>query len=173
VAVGAACGGSVSTNGAVDGAVHGAPVTVTDSMAITGLQTYGGATAQFVGAFLTNMSGICGILERKGNPPDIKIIGVSVATTAASIPPGTYRMGYENGFGTQVAYTSDDSTCRTTVNETATTGTVTIKQVTSTTVDGSFDATFSSGDHLSGDFSAPVCPVTLEEAASNMSPCGS
>jgi hypothetical protein len=173
VAVGGACGGSVSANGTVDGAVHGAPVTVTDSMAITGLQTYGGATAQFVGAFLMNMSGACGIVERKGNPPNIKIIGVSVAASAATIPPGTYRIGYENGIGTEVSYTSDDSTCRTTVNETANSGSVTIKQVTSTTVDGSFDATFANGDHLSGDFSAPVCPVTLAQATTNMSPCGS
>jgi hypothetical protein len=172
--VGAACGGSTSANGTVDGTVNSTPVTVTDSMGMTGPQTYAGVTAQVVAAFLTNVSGICGVVTRRGNPPNLDMIGVSVSSSsAASIPPGTYPLGYANGMAAQVSYTSADAMCQTTLNEIAKSGSITITQVTSATVDGSFDATFASGDHLSGKFSAPVCPVTLEQIVSIDSPCGS
>jgi hypothetical protein len=176
VAAGAACGGSTSGNGTsngVQGTVNGTPVSVTDSMAITGPQTVAGVTAQLVGAFLTNVNGVCGVLQRKGNPPNVDMIALSVSTAGASIPPGKYPIGYSNGFAGEVAYTADNSMCKTTTNETATTGSITITQVTSTIVEGSFDATFMNGDHLSGNFSAPLCPLTLQQIVDDRSPCGS
>lgn len=51
-------------------------------------------------------------------------------------------------------------------------GRITITHADSITVDGSFDAVFSSGDHLSGSFSAPVCAVDPSQLSSN-GVCGS
>lgn len=63
--------------------------------------------------------------------------------------------------GTRVTYQAQDANCTETVNEGASSGTVTYTTANSSVIAGSFDVTFPSGDHLTGTFSAPLCDANL------------
>jgi hypothetical protein len=166
----AACGGSTSSN-SPNGTVGGAPVTVAESMGLVGTLNEAGIPVAYAAAVLTNLSGTCSVFQRKGNPASATAITVTVASYP-SVKPGTYPLGNSGGTDAVVTYNADNAACATTVNEKATSGTVTLTQVDSMTVAGSFDATFASGDHVHGSFDAAVCPVAIDQLSSN-APCGS
>src|SRR5262249_1234168 len=50
--------------------------------------------------------------------------------------------------------------CTTLNTNWANAGTITIREVTSDAVSGSFDLTFVTGDHMTGSFGAPLCAVS-------------
>ena len=172
----AACGGSTSstTGGSseVSGTAGGAPALATDSIALFGTQSVGAVPVAYAGAILTNLNGTCGVLQRKGNPASATAITVLVATRNPSVALGTYPIGNIAGTNAEVGYSAESATCMTTVNEKATGGTITITHADGTTVSGSFDATFPSGDHLTGNFSSAVCAVDVTQGSST-APCGS
>jgi hypothetical protein len=172
---GAACGGATTSDSgssAVTGTAGGAPVRVTDSVGLIGTESVGGIPVAYAGALLTNLSGACGLLQRKANPASATGITLVVATRNPAVRPGSYPLANANGTDASVAYFADNAMCATTANEKATSGTITITQADAATVAGTFDATFANGDHVAGSFSAPVCAVDVSQLSSN-APCGS
>jgi hypothetical protein len=80
--------------------------------------------------------------------------GTSVATGTYSFPDA----GNQGGVA-EAQYLVDDP--QTTLLP-ATRGSVTISQVGASTIAGSFDISFATGDHLSGTFVAPTCRVAAD-----------
>jgi hypothetical protein len=133
--------------------------------------TIGTATATVVGAVFTNVADACGVVQGMHNPPNVTTLtlGGLFAGTPAT---GTYPIGVSGAGSYAVAtYSSTNGNCVKSYGESATSGTVTLTNITATEIDGSFDVTFSSGDHLTGSFSAPVCSVPTSDGGT--AACGS
>ena len=87
-------------------------------------------------------------------------------------PPGQYAIGATTTTTAAAAFTAEDAKCKPTSDEQATHGTITLTQITTTTVAGTFDLTFANGDHLTGSFEAPVCTGTTLPGQTSTT-CGS
>jgi hypothetical protein len=85
--------------------------------------------------------------------------------------PGTYTLATTQDVDIIASYLSSDANCKLTVNERATAGSVTMDTADTTTVTGTFDLTFANGDHLTGQFDAPVCNVDITKLGSNGGGC--
>lgn len=86
---------------------------------------------------------------------------VSSGGVAAAITiPGTYTVvtsPVPAGNDVELFYQRDDASCVRATGEQASSGTVTVNEVSDGGVSGTFDVSFSSGDHLTGSFQAPRC----------------
>jgi hypothetical protein len=174
-----ACGGSTTTLGSgsqgtssVSGTAGGTPVPNTDQIGVSGTQVVNGATVAYVGVVITNVPGVCDVLQRHGNPPSATVLAVAVSEAGSTVSPGTYTIGTQLVTAATADYAAQNASCQETLSEAATGGTVTLTAASSALVEGSFDVTFASGDHLSGSFSAPICNVDIF-ANNTPSPCGS
>lgn len=174
----AVAGCSSSSNGgggssSVSGKAGSSSVATTDTISLVGTQTNNGVQVAFAGAFITNVSGSCAVIQRNGNPRNTTALSLVVATQGASVPAGSYTVGAQGqSSAAEASYEATDSNCNKTTNEKATGGTITLTTVSSTTVTGTFDVTFASGDHLTGNFTAPVCSATLNTSGTQPA-CGS
>jgi|SRR5580658_2348588 hypothetical protein len=163
-----ACGSTTSpssTNlGRVTGTVGGASFVTTDAVSelIPGSSSAIGA---LVSVALTDFSGACADLGTGAPPASGAVIVLTVLQGASG---QTYSIGGQVAsvaYGAQYSsqchtFTSGNSTTSShfAVLQVAASGSVTLGTVDSTTVTGSFDATFPSGDHITGTFTAPNCP---------------
>jgi hypothetical protein len=159
----AACSGSTSTlsggggSVSVSGTVDGMPLAVTEVVALLGSQPQGHVSNADVVVIVTNFANTCAILGHGGNPPSAQVLELAASATGSTVPTGQYVIGATPTTTAAAGFTAQDATCTPTSDEQATKGTITLTQVTDTTIAGSFDVTFANGDHLTGTFAAPVC----------------
>jgi hypothetical protein len=180
------CGGATTSGGnppaIVNGQVGGQPVPNSDTVGVVTSQMFPGPNGTLVNQTIAevavlNIPNTCAILQRHGEPASTKIFAVGVAAEGSSVAAGTYTIVPSTSTVATRAmaeYATTDAKCNNTANEQATSGTVTITTtatMTSTTLQGSFDVTLSTGDHLSGTFDAPICHY---DSTSTTNPtCGS
>jgi hypothetical protein len=178
----AACGGATTGGGSastVNGQAAGEPVASTDTVGIVETQTLpspNGAptTLTTAGVAILNIPNTCAILQRHGEPANVRVLSFSVSAPGASVPVGTYPIGPNNGTTllASAEFATTDAKCNNVATETAKSGTVTMTTISNTVIQGSFDFTMSNGDHLSGTFDAPVC--TYSSTTTSAPPaCGS
>lgn len=160
-----ACGGVTRTAGStsVTGTVSGRPVRANNAITTVHTTKTLGHTMTKWSIDITTYAHACGCVEGANVQQVILIIG----TVGTTIPTGKYSFGLHGGTNPQGAvvsahyYLADPSLnpcCSTLVD--ATSGSVDISQITTSLVAGDFDISLSSGDHLTGTFSAPTCTVT-------------
>jgi hypothetical protein len=180
----AACGNS--TNGAptapmstsVSGSVQGHAVVAGQTLGIYGLHD-SVSGVPYAGVFIANTSGAvawCPLLEAGGTaPPSSSALWIEVFNNANAnpVPPGTYSMGASSdlNFFTSNEFVASDSACNETVSEQAT-GTMTLETVSPSTIAGTFDLMFPNGDHVTGQFSGPVCNFNLNDLGTDGGACG-
>jgi hypothetical protein len=156
VALLAGCGGAPAS---VQGNYQGAGFSVGDAISITG-------TAQDMNLMqvnITTASNACNRVLEQNAPKNGRLIGLSI--TSPSVIQGTLQVKAPssdqpiNGLLVQAMVVTFDATCSA-KEDFATDGTITIAHSDSSGVTGSFDLKFASGDHLTGDFSAPQCSLS-------------
>ena len=128
---------------------------------------------------ITSYADACSLANSGSNPPpgaaivNVIVVGNGPAAVKAyPIDGASVGVQYSGKYGSQCMTTTITmggatqtvSSMAAVVAE-ATGGTVTFTQVTSTMIEGSFDATFPSGDHLSGAFTAPICNASMMPGA--------
>lgn len=174
-----ACSGSSSSTGSsgsasVTGTIGGQSVATTNVVAVVGSETANGTTVQLDSIVLTSVSDACSFLQNPTHRlPSTSTLILAAGAIAPSVPTGTFNIGM---FG-YAQYDADSSTCVLTTSETATSGSIVLTNVSSQTIDGTFDVTMPNGDHLSGSFDAQVCSGVsyqqLQNAQTANLPCQS
>jgi hypothetical protein len=164
-----ACGSSSSgkVGGVVTGTVAGQAFTYADGTGLAGQLTVNGGSAFEADVALTSWNGACSSFMSESLPPNGALVLIVVASPEA-VQPGTFDIG---AGATQVQYLSDGAACQTTAQLMATSGTVTYATVSSSLIEATVNAVFSSGE-VSGSFSVPVCNVSLSAVASFASMAG-
>jgi hypothetical protein len=76
--------------------------------------------------------------------------------------PSSYASGY---------YVETSEYCTTTIGAHVDSGTVTLSRSAPPSLQGSFDVTLDSGEHLTGTFDAPICDIS--DAGGTQAPPGS
>jgi hypothetical protein len=155
---------SSSGSGTVTGMVGGASFVTTDAVSVL-VPASSSAIGALVSVALTDFSGACEDLGTGAPPASGAVIVLTVFQGASG---QTYAIGGQVAsvvYGAQYSsqchtFTSGNSTSTShfAVFQSAASGSVTLTTVSSATVGGSFDATFPSGDHITGTFTAPNCP---------------
>jgi hypothetical protein len=169
----ACCGHSAGSPGSgsasVSGSIKGITIPTNNAVGVNGTTTVNGPTQPVAGAHLANVGNICTTLQMNQVPASSDVLDVSVvgATGAAAVAPGTYKLNAPGGIGGAVLFTVQDQNCVPTLQTVATVGSVTLTTVSSSTIAGTFDATFPTGDHVTGSFSAPVCAFNAADAAAS------
>jgi hypothetical protein len=160
-------GGSATITGTVQGET---PV-LGDEVGVVGTQVQsGGVHLAYVAVSITNKPGTCSLLQQGANVANTAGLSLVVVAGAAGSTPtiasGQYLITAEPSVDaatstTMVAnatYETSDGACNGTSTK-ATSGFITLSEVTSAMVSGRYDVTFATGDHLSGTFTAPICSV--------------
>jgi hypothetical protein len=172
----AACGGKSLGSGAsgtvsssdsmVTGTVGGASFAATDAVSIVSPASSSATSPELVSIALTNFADACAAVGPGSPPANGAVVVISVLQGAAGqaypIDGRAASVSYGAQFSGQChTFTSTNSTTTTrfAVFQAATSGSITFDAVSSASVKGSFDATFPSGDHLAGTFTAPNCPT--------------
>jgi hypothetical protein len=155
---------SSSGSGTVTGKVGGASFVVTDAASVV-VRASSSAIGDLVSVAITDFSGACADLGTGAPPASGAVI---VLFVLQGVSGQTYAIGGQVAsvaYGAQYSsqchtFTSANSTTTShfAVFQSASSGSVTLNTVSSTMVGGSFDATFPSGDHITGTFTAPNCP---------------
>jgi hypothetical protein len=162
-----ACGGSSSGgSSSVSGTAGGKSVPTTDTVGVVGTQTQTVGTQSITIAYaavsITNVANTCSAIEGHHNPANTSSLSFVVASSAGtSIAAGTYAIGATTTTQVSANYGTTNAACAANIAERATSGTIKLTTVSSTTVQGTFDVTMDNGDHLSGSFTGPVCNVPL------------
>jgi hypothetical protein len=172
-----ACSGSTTTigspgNSSVSGTVSGQPVATVDTVGLSGTELENGVTVSYVGAVITNLPGTCATLQSAMNAPNVTALTMVVAAVEA-VAPGTYAvtteamaaMG-ETAQAAEALYVADDSSCQATSQVQFDGGSITLTNVSASLIEGSFSLTSGAGAPVTGQFSAPVCPVDISTIAS-------
>lgn len=159
-----ACGGSVASNtgspaasATVNGTIAGTPIQASNAVTIDEVTTTHGQTVTSRAISVTSDANACSCAP----PSHLQSLVLVVGTLGTSIATGTYSLPSAEAW----YYTADPSLkpcCSTLVH--ASSGSVTFTQVTPSVTVGSFDLLFPSGDHLTGEFTAPLCPATSQTA---------
>jgi hypothetical protein len=162
-----ACGGKTSgtAGGAtvsIEGSIDGETVAATDAVGLYSVASEYGDTRVATGVLVSNLSGVCAVLQHHLDPAGASSLVVSVVATGNTIATGTYPVSATADPSASVFYGVQDADCGQSTSVQASGGTVTLATIDSTTIAGSFDVRFASGDHLTGTFSAPVCDFTLD-----------
>jgi hypothetical protein len=169
----AACGptsgkGSMPTFTSVSGSEGGQSFAVKDAVGLYD------TTREYSGVIITDFSGSCTLLASGMTaPPSTQLLAIELIANGIGMAPGpgTYTLGTTQNVAIVVAYAASDANCNETVTEQATGASVTLDTVNTTTVTGTFDVTFANGDHLTGQFDAPVCNVDITNLGSNGGSC--
>jgi hypothetical protein len=176
----AACGGSSGGgsagdgSAAVNGTISGQTVPTAGTTAISVTQSSdAGLSLTVEGVLISNAVGECGRAQAHTVMPGLTGLLLVVGGFGNSVPTGTYPIGMLTAAGQEAmaSYTVDDGHCMTMSSVRATGGTITLTRSDSSDVAGTFDVTFASGDHVTGSFSTPVCPVEYTPDAGPAS-CG-
>jgi hypothetical protein len=177
-------GGGGGPPATVNGQVGGQPVPNTDTVGIVTSQNIPGPNGMLSPAIIAevavlNIPNTCAILQRHGEPASTKLFAVGVFAPGSSIAAGTYKIetstsALPSQTHAQAQYATTDAKCVSGPTVEATSGTVTITSTATTsssTLQGSFDVTMSTGDHLTGTFDAPVCH--FDSTTTTTPACGS
>jgi hypothetical protein len=172
-AVLSACGGSVAGSNAapassasVNGTVSGQPVQAKSAVTTITTTTTNGQTVTSWVVGVTTYADACGCI----GGADVQDVGLIIGTLGTSIPTGEYSFGPDAGFNPQGAsasaqyYAADPSLTPPSTLLEATSGSITVSEISASLVGGSFDISFPSGDRLTGTFSAPTCAVATAAA---------
>jgi hypothetical protein len=123
--------------------------------------TQSGYGASSLGVMLSNVPNFCVALESLSNPPNATFLALFVNESGEPdpAPAGTYAISTDPQSAVQVTatYGEQNGTCVITLNEAATSGTVTFTTTGPETIAGSYDVRFPGGDHFTGSFSVPIC----------------
>jgi len=159
------CGGQVGVVGEGDAGGDASEVKTSDAGADCGASgtsdaagTIGGnlvstkyAVAVVAGPFttvlLTSVSNACELLRHDVVPPSATVVSLQLTGIDAG--------GYYTGWGGTAAI--DNAECTWTLYVVPTNTTMTVTSLTPSFIAGSFDFAFEGGDHVMGDFQAPVC----------------
>lgn len=148
-------GGSGSAS--VTGTVSGHAIPTNNAVGIDGTTTINGPVQPTAGARIADVGNVCTALQTNSVAASSKVLDVSVVANSGAVMPGDYKLNGAGGIGGAVTFTVQDQNCNPTLQSSATVGSVTLTTVSTSTVAGSFDVTFPTGDHVTGTFSAPVC----------------
>jgi hypothetical protein len=169
----AACGttggkASGPTSTSVSGSAGGQSFVVRDTVGLYN------TAREYSGAIITNFPASCTLLQSGMTaPPLTQLLAIELIANGLGMAPGpgTYTLGATQNVAIVVSYAASDVNCNETINEQATGGSVTLDTVSATAVTGTFDMTFASGDHLAGQFDAPVCNVDITNLGGNGGGC--
>lgn len=157
----AACGGAIESTGAsqpvgsasVTGTIKGQPVPANDAI-VTQLTTSTSgsvATSRTVAITSATHACPCAITQARST-----VLVLTVGVQGTDMAPRTYSFpsaGTDTGVA-EAHYLVDDPA---TSLLAATSGSITLSQISSSTTVGTFDLTFPTGDRITGRFSAPTC----------------
>lgn len=160
VAVCVACGGATTNNGSsnprgsatVSGTIDGKPVPANDAIARQLTTTTGiMATSRTISITSAANACPCGIAAGYSTA-----LALTVGVAGTTVPTGTYSFpsGGNAGGGGEAQYVVDNPGTTLLV---ATSGSITLSQVTPSLTVGTFEIAFPNGDHVAGTFSAPTC----------------
>jgi hypothetical protein len=98
--------------------------------------------------------------------PNLQTMAIDIVTSSP-LTSGTFDIVNSSTAQAAARYQATNAICADVSEEEAQSGTITITTVTSSQVTGSFDFTLdaindadaSGGDHVTGSFSAPICPA--------------
>jgi hypothetical protein len=180
----AAEGGSDITSTTIDGTFAGQRVPTDASIGLYGVGTTAGT---YAGAIITNVTSACALFMSATNPatsgPDVpntvqlnlKVQPLTAAGNAVPIPPGTYSITGNTDYTVNAGLEATDSACMNlSITADASSGSIELVTVSASAIAGRFDLTFPSGDHLTGQFYAPVCSFDLNAFSQHgLHGCGS
>jgi len=159
----AACGGDDA--GSVSGTVHGSSISVGDSISAAVMIN----NNQHVAAIaLTSTGDACAEVTNRVTHPSEKVVVITVGdyanlTLTTPVAAGTYSI-YQGGAipakAATLKVTFSDLNCAdiTSMDASATSGTVTLTSVSGNAFDGTFDVVMDSTDHIKGSFHPSECP---------------
>src|SRR3569623_210888 len=158
-----ACGGNDA--GSVSGTVKGAGISIIDSISASVMLNSNQHAAAIA---LTSSSGACTEVTNRVTHPSEKVVIITVAdvnnlTLTTPTAPGMYSI-YQGGMAPAKAATLEvkfsDLNCNdiSNMDAKATTGTVTLSEISGNAFEGSFDVVLDSGDHIKGSFDPSECP---------------
>jgi hypothetical protein len=175
---GAAQGGT-----SVNGTFGGQTLTVQDAIAEIETEAMVPVTVTSANIFIASVGSLCSLAQRHVSSPDASLLDLNFGGPGTQITPGTYEV---NGNGSSAMFgaayfSSQDARCAGTFSAIGKSGTITITDVSPSSVSGSFDvvfnatsstgATSATADHVTGHFSAPVCSVPATDGGAPHS-CG-
>jgi hypothetical protein len=101
--------------------------------------------------------------------PNATYMEIEVSIQGTSLPPGTYSFGpnappQQNGSYVVGSFGVENAAGTGSLGAVlpATSGSVTITSVNTMQVSGSYDLIFDTRDHVTGTFSAPLCPTSAD-----------
>jgi hypothetical protein len=161
VVMAAACGGTIESPGApqpvgsasVTGTVNGQPVPTNDAIATQLTTSTSGSVATSRSVAITSATNACPCAITKARST---VLLLTVGVQGTDIAPGTYAFpsaGTDTGVA-EAQYLVDDPA---TSLLAATSGSITLSQISSSTTVGTFDVSFPTGERITGRFSAPTC----------------
>ncbi len=146
----------------VRGTVNGRSFTPRDAVGIQGVGV--DSPVPEAGAIITDAVVSCSYAEQNTGAGAANGFEILVSASGNPVTPGTYDVATYPAV--RVRYLGS---CLS-VNELAQAGTVTLRSISSDAVVGAFDVTFASGDHVTAEFSAPVCEGLLAALTSSRPP---
>lgn len=158
--------GSSSAKGSatVTGTLGGQTLAPLDAVALKG--TYDPSYPGIVSIFFANVSGLCALYNQelnysggalKANSFDLGFtLGDTTATSV--VATGMYTLTAHPDFIDNVGWDSYDGACNATHGPSATAATVNLTSVGDVYA-GTYDITFTGGDHVTGTFTAPLCTI--------------
>jgi hypothetical protein len=158
-------GPSSPTSTSITGTIQGIPVVADNTAGIFGTDSVSGSP---IAGFLVMTAGItCSLLQAGGTaPPSSSALYVEVFNNGSKtpVPPGTYSLGFNasSPFLATGEFVANNSQCTEIVSQQLG-GQITIDEASATAVAGSFDVITSAGEHVKGDFYAPVCDFDLHK----------
>ncbi len=159
------CGGAVARTATVTGTVSGRPV-LADNAILRVLTTTTGQTITSWTVDVTTYAQACGCIGG-ANEQNVSLVLGTVGTTLAT---GTYSFGGDAGANPQGVsaaahyYAADPSSPDPAILLDASSGAISVSEVGASTMVGSFDIGFPTGDRLTGTFDASICSVTTPSA---------
>ena len=155
-----ACGGMTNSNATpnpkgsatVTGTINGKPVAANDAVGTQLTVTSDGGVTVTSGTIdITSATSACPCASTPGYSTQL-VLTVGVVGTV--LPTMTYPLLASGGPSGSATYLVNNPG---TTLLSATSGSITISQASSSTTVGSFDVVFPTGDHLTGTFFAPTC----------------
>jgi len=160
-----ACGGSNNSNNLVNGTILGNSMQAADATSANGsfTQSFPPITVNAGIIGISTVGAICSKVTAGQAPKNsqfllLVVVDFNGAQSSAPTAPGTYTVSLTATKRAGAQYIPLDANCQNTVgNVYATSGVVTLTSVNNGSYAGTFDLTLSSGDHITGSFSASNC----------------
>jgi hypothetical protein len=153
----AGCASSSNGSATIDGTILGQVMTVQSSLSYTTKTATAGSTTVVLGSWADG----CALGPHVGRMKSRALV-FSFAGAAGAGPsvssPGSFTVAATSAPGSvTVVFVGNDASCVVTSAATGASGTVQVTAVSGSQLDGNFDVVLTSGEHISGSFSAPAC----------------